>query len=405
MPKVNKPDMLNASRSNSVIKKNQSFLNNYKTGSHKILDLDILNSSDTNLVYLAPRTTIDKDTAYVIWIKGKIYEIPVQSAFGSYWKLNSSASSPSASGIDMTNRIGYRLDGAAAAFAMNDLLNIWAFANDAGTEFAGFGYTTTPQSVFTGVASGTRESLCTLSGLFESSHSFAIGSTVVVLRTTGLSFPHEWNWGTVVDIPSDTTLTVQLYPTLDIENNDLTTGPGFVRQMDRYFPWNGRTDTSDVDDRIYKPNYRLVGQVTFNSGGQFVYSRKSDDLWNKIAYSFSHSTFVRARIIQSIATTTVTRIPLARFLPLWTSEMILSILITRDGWTVETQINNVFGATSQIEWLNYDNYAPVRQWYQIPLTLNQAMKIDTTVITTGAGGTAQVSLYCTGYNDGGLTEL
>ena len=67
-----KPDMLAASNLNAVVNSNASFLNNQKLGQHRELGLEILNASNTNLVYLKPVTTIDGDSAYIINIKGKV---------------------------------------------------------------------------------------------------------------------------------------------------------------------------------------------------------------------------------------------------------------------------------------------------------------------------------------------
>lgn len=400
--KVVKPDMLNASRSNSVIKNNQTFLNNYKTGSHKILDLDILNASGTDLVYLKPRTTIDKDPAYLIWIKGKIYEIPVQDAFGSYWKLDSRASSASESGINMTDKIGYRLDGTTV---ITEPLLMWAFANDAKTEFAGFGYTKAPYSTFFSVANGARDSLATI-GTVTNARSFTIGSTVQILRFIGVPYPHHWNFGTIQSIPDNTTLVVQLAPTLDISNTDIATGIGVIRQIDKFFPWNGRTDTSDVDDRIYKPNYRLVGQTILDPGGEITYTRKSDDHWSRYDYAFFDNGAVKLNVVQNTATTTITTYPFARILPLWASAIMLNISHLRTQGTLEIKIDNVYGGSSFTEWQLNDTYTPnANQKDQIPLLLNQNMKADLVITTTGSPVQTSTTLSVMGYNDGGLSEL
>jgi len=405
---IKKPDNQSPANLNAIGQSNSGWINNYKQGQHKELGLEILKASSTNKVYLKPVTTIDGESAYIINIKGKVYEIDCQDAFSSYWKLDNQNSSASTSGIDLTNKIGYRVDGSSFLASGDDALLIWAFANDSGTEFAGFGLSKYPVSVYNVVASGTRGSLATLSNLglggSAPARTFTVGSTVLIRNTVG-TWPFQWNYGTIQSIPSNTSITVQLYPTLDFQNTDLSSGVGYIYQMDKYFPWNGRTDTSDQDDRIFKQNYRLIAAWFSENTYRNLYTRKADSKWVKQLYGTAiNANIITAHRLSSATTSTIVT-PLARLIPPWSDVVILRLETERQGWDIEAYLNNYWDTITVNEWQTLDNYSTGVQRDQIPLLLNQNMLIETELTTVGAGTTAGFTIACMGYRDGGLIEL
>lgn len=247
---IKKPDNQSSAKLQSVLNANNDIVASHKNEGVKPLGIELLKYGST--VYLKPNLTIDKDLAYVIWINGKIHTLPCLSVLQGYWNINLNSALVR---WDATQKIGYRVDGSGASTTDNVL--IWAFADDDNTEILGFSATKVPSSTFSAVSNGNLGSLATFT--ITNARAFNVEATVRVSNGNW-----ENNYGVITEITNNTTLVVKMYPSISIlANNNITgtTATTQIRQMDNYFPWNGRTDTSDFEDRLFMINYRLVGEV------------------------------------------------------------------------------------------------------------------------------------------------
>lgn len=146
--------------------------------------------------------------------------------------------------------------------------HVWAFSDDNQTEFVGIGLSRWAKCAFTAVASGTKglEATYTLAGTgTNKAYQFATGARVRVSTST------EWNYGTVSEIVSNTSIKIIMDNNANYGTNITTTTSAEIMQFDKHAP--------NVDiDTPYRTYYTHLGWFEFgldDSGSGGVDNRQN----------------------------------------------------------------------------------------------------------------------------------
>lgn len=252
-----------------------------------------LKDFDQDTLTISPQSNKYGDNDIVIALNGIIYS------------SNENIQSPDNVSL-LSTGIGGIVDGITFTAANARAFLLWFFANETNTEVLGFGLTHKPYSTFTGPAgpsTALKGALVTFTGL-TSAYQFTIGARVCVRNTNGTSPLYEWNWGTVKDIPSSTSLQIQM----DNDSNygtDITapTG-GEILQWDKFRPWV----VSSSGQELYSDKYRLIGDCYTDTNGYFLACHRVDDPFRPTSADM---------VNQTSGTVGSTTLSAGRWIPLW----------------------------------------------------------------------------------------
>lgn len=151
----------------------------------------------------------------------------------------------STTGINLNSRIGGLIDN--IAIENSHQYFIWGFLNK-NMQSIGIGLSRWAKSAYTGVASGTKGSKATFTGL-TNAYQFTIGARVRVLNST------EWNYGTITSIDSTSQIKVIMDNVTGYGNNITSTTTTEIKQFNKHRPWK----VSSTAQELYSDYYRLLG--------------------------------------------------------------------------------------------------------------------------------------------------
>jgi hypothetical protein len=234
-----------------------------------------------------------------------------------------------------TTGLSGRVDGMTFTAGDEREFLIWSFANEANTEFIGFGLSHKPYSTFSAITVGGgkgTDTTITVPGTGNKiAYQFTVGARVVLRNTVGTSPLYEWNWGTIKTINSSTSITITMDN--DTYGTALTgaTG-GEIKQWDRFRPWVVTTS----DQTLYYDNYRLLGELQSTSSGNVGFLWKVDDPWRQVDGDI--------QFYNSTAAQTGATIYIGRIIPIWSKfgNIIVIVRTNTAGRLFEVETVNGF---------------------------------------------------------------
>jgi hypothetical protein len=196
-------------------------------------------------------------------------------------------------------------------------------------------------------------------------YQFTVGARVVVRNTVTNGgnpkpydkFPqYEWNWGTVNEIISSTSVKI-------IMDNDANYG----------MPWV----VTSSSQTIYRNSYRLIGEITTHTNGNVYDTYRVDDPWRMVRITVSG-------IYQDTILTNGTDVSLGRHIPLWATQANLSHLVRTAG------ANKVFQINSRAGWGQIQIYTQVGG---IVNSASALIKLDEDATCSVVGNHVDIQLY------------
>lgn len=257
-----KPDSKTSISNNSVLDSVVAHINNDSTDNEKVKPTIVHNF---RYVYFQPNVTIDEDIAYLIWINGYVHTVAAKkAALTKKWRCEIATSGSHEVGYDELTLTGYCTH--SATWNNDDQYILWAMADDENRNFRAFMYTLVPRTSYTAVIGASKGSPGTFT--LTDAYKFREGADVCVTANNS-----EKNYGTITSIPDNNTLIIDMWSASSywaIGTTDITsTVSSQITQLNRFFPWNGRTDSADLNDRVAYRHYRLIDKV-HDERGQWI---------------------------------------------------------------------------------------------------------------------------------------
>ena len=229
-----------------------------------------------------------------------------QVRLSSNWTLSKAVTT-----INLDTNVGGIVDGIAAEAARDYLF--WGFLDDA-FNFAGIGLTRKPYSVYTaGTAAKGASASFTVTNAFQ----YTNGARVVIRNADGTAPLFEYNWGTITDIPNNTTLTITTDNSPNYGTALTGTTSGVIKQWNKFRPWV----VTSSGQTLYQPYYSLLGELTLSFASNINIYFKANDEWRPVNNAADGNQVVNQRTPSALAF-----ISAARYIPLWSHEAILTIV-------------------------------------------------------------------------------
>ena len=225
----------------------------------------------------------DQNSKYsTIWINGTTYYVPDCSYSDAYGANRDWVLDINKVGIDSGNFLGGSLDNQSpGAAAELKTWIVWAIANDANTEFKGFGFTRRPKAAYTAIVNGTKGSsiaTITMAGTgLNQAYRFSVGGTCVVRNAVGTAPNYEWCQGEILEIVDNENLVVQMYNHDNDGSTDVSDAVGEIVQFDNFRCFNDQS-YKGYEEASYL-NARAVGEFKTIGDGFIGALRGLRDQW------------------------------------------------------------------------------------------------------------------------------